>query len=88
MGELLVHRAPKKREYYNIYANPYFWRTYDQKEIDLIEERKGKLFGYEFKWRNKNQKAPGLWLHTYENASFEIIDRENYFEFITSVIDE
>jgi predicted AAA+ superfamily ATPase len=23
-----------------------FWRTYDQKEIDYIEERNGKLYGY------------------------------------------
>jgi len=32
------------------FANYYFWRTYDQKEIDLVEERDGKLFTYEFKW--------------------------------------
>lgn len=34
-------------------ANYYFWRTYDQKEIDLVEEREGKLFTYEFKWSTK-----------------------------------
>lgn len=39
----------KKRDYQNIYANQYFWRTHDQKEIDLIEEREGKLYSYEFK---------------------------------------
>jgi len=27
----------------------YFWRTYDQKEIDLIEEADGHLHCYEFK---------------------------------------
>lgn len=31
----------------------YFWRTYTQKEIDLIEEREGKLFGYECKYSEK-----------------------------------
>lgn len=31
----------------------YFWRTYTQKEIDLIEEREGKLFGYECKYSDK-----------------------------------
>jgi uncharacterized protein len=36
-------------------ANFYFWRTYDQKEIDLIEERSGKLRGWEFKWGTKQR---------------------------------
>lgn len=34
-------------------SNFYFWRTYTQKEIDLIEEREGKLFGYECKYSDK-----------------------------------
>lgn len=34
-------------------SNFYFWRTYDQKEIDLIEEKGGKLFGYECKYSGK-----------------------------------
>ena len=34
-------------------SNLYFWRTYDQKEIDLIEEKAGKLLGYECKYSAK-----------------------------------
>lgn len=34
-------------------SNFYFWRTYTQKEIDLIEEREGKLFGLECKYSDK-----------------------------------
>lgn len=34
-------------------SNFYFWRTYEQKEIDLIEEREGRLFGYECKYSAK-----------------------------------
>jgi predicted AAA+ superfamily ATPase len=78
---LFIERL-KARTYKNIYANMYFWRTYDQKEIDLIEERDGKLFGYEFKWGGKKIKAPKLWLETYQGASFETINRENYLTFI------
>lgn len=40
----------KHRCYYPLDANLYFWRTYDQREIDLVEEREGRLFGYECKW--------------------------------------
>lgn len=40
-----------KRNYNKLYkSNFYFWRTYDQKEIDIIEEKEGKLFGYECKY--------------------------------------
>ncbi|MDY6953523.1 MAG: ATP-binding protein, partial [Thermodesulfobacteriota bacterium] len=40
----------KKREYLRQASNSYFWRTYDKQEIDLVEEREGRLFGYEMKW--------------------------------------
>lgn len=34
-------------------SNFYFWRTYTQREIDLIEEREGKLSAYECKYSDK-----------------------------------
>lgn len=60
---LIVERL-KYRSYHQIYANQYFWRTYQGKEIDLIEEREGKLFGYECKWNSssKKSKTPAEWL--------------------------
>lgn len=78
----LIAERLKKQEYLDIYSNNYFWRTYDQKEIDLIEERSGHLFGYEIKWRNKKLKCPKDWLKAYANASFEIINQDNYLKFI------
>lgn len=54
------------------YANFYFWRTYDQKEIDLVEERGGKLYTYEFKWSTKERTAgSGVreFLKIYKNSS-------------------
>ncbi|MDF1498683.1 MAG: ATP-binding protein [Patescibacteria group bacterium] len=64
------------------FINSYFWRTYDQQEIDLIEERDGKLFGYEIKWNAKKYKEPKLWREAYKNAKFKIINKENCLEFI------
>lgn len=78
---LIIERL-KKQSYKNLYANNYFWRTWDRKEIDLVEEREGKLFGYEFKWKEKQIKQPREWLKNYPNSSFEIINKENYLEFI------
>ena len=86
IGELwenfIVMERIKKQAYQPIYSNNYFWRTYDQKEIDWVEEREGKLFGYEIKWGDKKSKEPKLWKETYSNAEFKIINRENYLDFV------
>lgn len=63
-------------------ANFYFWRTYDQQEIDLIEERDGKLRGYEMKWKKKNIKPISDWLETYKSSSLEGVNKENFQKFL------
>ncbi|MEI7603756.1 MAG: ATP-binding protein [bacterium] len=64
------------------HANTYFWRTYDQKEIDYIEEYDGKLEAYEFKWKDNKAKNVSEFLKTYENSSFKLINKDNFLEFI------
>lgn len=78
----IVMERLKKQAYEPIISNNYFWRTYNQKEIDWVEEREGKLFGYEIKWGDKKIKEPKLWRETYENAEYKVINQENYLEFI------
>jgi len=78
---LFIERV-KRNEYKNFDTNYYFWRTYEQQEIDLVEENSGKLFGYEFKWQVKNSKAPQLWVDTYKNASYKEINQKNYLNFV------
>jgi len=79
----IISERMKKSHYKKISANRYFWRTYTQQEIDLVEEREGKLFGYEIKWGSKKVKAPSAFMETYKNASFEVINQENYLDFIS-----
>lgn len=82
----LVIERLKKQEYAHIGSkfNNYFWRTWDQKEIDWVEMREGKLFGFEFKWgKDKPSKSKSAWLKTYKNeAEFEMVNQENYLDFI------
>jgi len=59
-------------------TNYYFWRTYDQQEVDLVEDRGGKLYGWEIKWSDKKGKIPKAWKETYPQASWKLINRENY----------
>lgn len=78
----MVMERMKKQQYQNMFSNNYFWRTYDQKEVDFVEEREGKLYGFEFKWNPKKIKIQKEWLSTYSNASFEVINRDNFLEWL------
>jgi len=60
----------------------YFWRTYDQQEIDWIEYQNGQLSAYEFKWSVQTAKIPKAFAEGYTGASFEVIHRENYLPFV------
>ncbi|HAH55843.1 MAG TPA: ATPase [Flavobacterium sp.] len=61
----------------------YFWRTYDQQELDWLEEENGNISGYEFKWNeNRKSKIPTAFAKAYPEASFEVINKQNYLDFI------
>lgn len=60
-------------------TNYYFWRTYDKQEVDLVEDKGGKLFGWEVKWTTKSKKPPKAW-SDYKNSSWQEINRENYLD--------
>jgi predicted AAA+ superfamily ATPase len=86
LGELwenyIITERMKRQEYLRKVTNSYFWRTYDKKEIDLVEERQERLFGYEVKWKKERVKIPQDWTSGYPDAAFEVIHRENYLKFI------
>ena len=63
-------------------ANFYFWRTYDQKEIDLVEERAGQLTAYEAKWQKKFLKAPTDFLTAYQNSKFISVNKEDFQSYL------
>lgn len=80
----IVMERLKKRSYKRIYANMYFWRLYQGQEIDLVEERDGKLFGYECKWSaTRRVKAPKDWLGNYPQAEFTVITPQNFLDFVS-----
>ena len=82
----LVMERLKYRTYTNKYGNAHFWRTYSQKEIDLIEDYEGQLHGYEFKWSSTRvPQAPGEWVTAYPDATYEVINQDNYLDFVVGV---
>jgi uncharacterized protein len=60
----------------------YFWRTYDGQEIDLIETSEGDISAFECKWQKGPAKAPGAFSTAYPEASYQIVNRDNYLEFV------
>ncbi len=72
----------KHNEYERRFVNTYFWRTYDQKEIDYIEEVDGKLSAFEFKWGDEKQKMPRQFVEAYPNSEYKIVNKQNLIEFI------
>ena len=73
----------KYLRYHQQFANQYFWRTYDQKEIDYLEEADGQLRGYEFKWSPTAKiKEPIDFLQSYPGSTVERVDRSNYWQFL------
>ncbi|MCU0370067.1 MAG: DUF4143 domain-containing protein, partial [Bacteroidales bacterium] len=66
------------------FVNTWFWRTYDQKEVDYIEEEGGKLAAYEFKLNSKSKtRINKEFLEVYPNTSIHIITKKNYRELIS-----
>ncbi len=74
----IISERIKYLNFRRINANKFFWRTYQQQEIDYVEERDGKLFAFEFKWNPKAvKKLPKLFTDTYAESEIKIITKEN-----------
>lgn len=78
----LVCERIKKQAYDRLYTNNYFWRTYKRQEIDWVEERDGRLSGFEFKWGSKIPSVPPEWREAYPDASFTVVNRSSFLDFI------
>jgi len=77
----LVSERVKLNNYNDTFARMYFWRTTQQQEIDFVEEKNAKIYGYEFKWNNKKIKPPTTFTSNYD-AEVKLICRENFREFV------
>lgn len=80
---LIIERM-KHNTYSNIQTSNYFWRLSTGAEIDFVEEKEGKYYGYEFKWGDKQVKTPNSWLTGYPDATHTTINKNSYLSFITN----
>jgi len=79
----MISERIKYQSYNDMLVYNFFWRTYDQQEVDWVEDKGGKLHATEFKWRsNKKVKSPAAWDKAYPNSDFNVVHPENYREWI------
>ncbi|MFZ4085372.1 MAG: ATP-binding protein [Vampirovibrionia bacterium] len=88
VGELwenyIFYERMKFLEYNDVFVNRYFWRTYDQQEIDLVEERNQCLSAFEVKYSSKAKyKFSKYWLEHYPEAVNQVIHKDNYMGLIS-----
>jgi uncharacterized protein len=66
------------------FVNSWFWRTYDQKEVDYIEEEGGQLMAFEFKFRSSGKnRIPREFLEKYQGTNFTTVSKENYWDYLS-----
>jgi predicted AAA+ superfamily ATPase len=79
----IISERIKKLSYSRSLAQFYFWRNYQQQEIDLVEYENGVLRAFEVKWSPaKKLKIPSSFRAAYPDTSVEVIHKDNYLDFI------
>jgi len=79
----LISERMKRNAYSKTNTETYFWRTKQQQEIDYIEEIDGVLHTYEFKFGEKTKaKLPLTFSKAYPEHSFDVINSQNFVEFL------
>lgn len=77
--------AERRKFIYNHrkYVNTYFWRNYQKKEIDYIEESNSKLQLFECKYSSKKAvRVPKDFEKNYSDFNFYVANSENYWKFL------
>jgi predicted AAA+ superfamily ATPase len=77
----LISERIKRNLNNNITADLYFWRTYDDQEIDLLEVSGDEISAFEIKWGEKQPKVPVAFAQHYPQATFQVVNRNNYMDF-------
>lgn len=77
---LVVVEKCKKHFYDESGVRSYFWRNYQQQEVDLVEQKGEQIKAFEIKYSPKKKaKLPKSFSQAYPDSSFEIINSDNWF---------
>ncbi len=88
VGELwenyVVAERLKQNQLKDNFAQPWFWRTQQQSEIDYLELIDGQLTAFEFKWNERKAaaKCPTSFTTAYPEATFSVVTPKNVDSFL------
>lgn len=79
-----VNERRRKIDYDRQERKGYFWRTYDQQEIDRIEvDADGHTEGYECKWQDQSYRPPAAWSKAYPETKIHLVHRQNFMTYVS-----
>lgn len=78
----IIAERIKRRAYQQGRGRSFFWRTYDQAEIDYLETKDGRITAFAIKWKAKPVKPPRSWTKAYPEAAFNVIHPDNFWEWV------
>ncbi|MBI5411978.1 ATP-binding protein [Candidatus Peregrinibacteria bacterium] len=73
-----IKNTSNKRQF----ANFYFWRTWQQQEVDFIIEKGGSMEAFGFKWGGKKSASPAVFHDLYPNSTWKTVNRNNFENFL------
>ena len=83
--QYVISERIKHNSYRDYKPQYFFWRTYDGQETDLLEYHNGLISTIECKWKDhKKSKTPPAFAKAYPDATFTLIDQNNYLSWITN----
>lgn len=66
------------------HVKSYFWRNYNQSEVDYVEQDGAMIHAYEIKWNSqKKHSVSRAFINAYPEASVQIITPRNISEFLS-----
>lgn len=79
---LFVMERIKYQNNHEIQANRYFWRTYNNIEVDYVEEKDGNLYAFECKFKDRPSRGLKIFQEEYKNSKSVVVHKDNLFESI------
>lgn len=80
---LMISERLKMNAWFRPDIKSYFWRNYNQAEVDYVETYSNNISAYEIKWdTHKNFKIPHAFTNLYPEAATTVITPVNFMPMI------
>ncbi len=78
----IISELIKKQFYEKQIVFNFYWRNYNNAEIDFIEEREGNYYAFEIKYSKRNARISKDFIENYKPTQIYTINKDNFLEFL------